>query len=290
VRDQSREWKEADVDTAAILCLVYGKFIRVWRQHEDDQPRSHLTKLLLANSAHEFRTTLNAIIKYLEIALEGPLNADTRDNLTKSHSASKSLIYVLNDLLDLANIENGQNLIKQEYFDLRTAIREATGMFDTETSRKNIDYTVSISDDIPKRVLGDQRRIRQVIANLISNAVQHTTAGYVAVQIQRSQVQAEPGHTYVEITVSDTGSGISNITLQRLYHDLEQVSIDSANNQPGPAPGDDKTSATGDSTAEKPRQCVLGLGFALVARIVLNMHGQLSVKSEVGKGSRFSIL
>lgn len=105
VLDQSREWTESDVETAAVLCLVYGKFIKVWRQKEAAMENSQLTRLLLANSAHEFRTPLNAVINYLEIALEGSLDPETRDNLTKSYSASKSLIYVINDLLDLTNAE-----------------------------------------------------------------------------------------------------------------------------------------------------------------------------------------
>lgn len=89
-----REWSEEQIETAAVLCLVYGKFIEVWRQKEAALQNSRLTKLLLANSAHEVRTPLNAIINYLEIALEGTLDQETRDNLARSHSASKSLIYV----------------------------------------------------------------------------------------------------------------------------------------------------------------------------------------------------
>ncbi|CRK17687.1 hypothetical protein BN1708_017608, partial [Verticillium longisporum] len=84
-----RDWTEEQVETAAVLCLVYGKFIEVWRQKEAALQSSKLTKLLLANSAHEVRTPLNAIINYLEIALEGSLDQETRDNLAKSHSASK---------------------------------------------------------------------------------------------------------------------------------------------------------------------------------------------------------
>jgi light-regulated signal transduction histidine kinase (bacteriophytochrome) len=91
-----RDWTDEEIETASVLCLVYGKFIDVWRQKEAALQNSQLTKLLLANSAHEVRTPLNAIINYLEIALEGHLDQDTRDNLSRSHSASKSLVYVIN--------------------------------------------------------------------------------------------------------------------------------------------------------------------------------------------------
>lgn len=103
VLGKCREWSEEQIETAAVLCLVYGKFIEVWRQKEAALQNSRLTRLLLANSAHEVRTPLNAIINYLEIALEGSLDQETRDNLARSHSASKSLIYVINDLLDLTS-------------------------------------------------------------------------------------------------------------------------------------------------------------------------------------------
>ena len=96
---QCRDWTEEQIETAAVLCLVYGKFIEVWRQKEVALQNSQLTKLLLANSAHEVRTPLNAIINYLEIALEGSIDSETREHLSKSHSASKSLIHVVNDLL-----------------------------------------------------------------------------------------------------------------------------------------------------------------------------------------------
>lgn len=280
VLSQSREWSETDVETAAVLCLVYGKFIKVWRQKEAAMQNSQLTKLLLANSAHEVRTPLNAIINYLEIALEGALDSETRDSLTKSHSASKSLIYVINDLLDLTNTEKGQELIKDEKFDLQTTLREATDMLAGEAKRKNISYTVSAKPGLPRMVLGDQRRIRQVFSNLVSNAIQHTTSGAVIVEMWRSVNQDLPGHAAVEMMVLDTGAGMSKSKLEAIFHELEQVSTDDNYYQE-----EDPTTA---HAPEKKR--ALGLGLALVARIVHNMQGQLGVKSEEGKGSRFKVL
>lgn len=278
IMSRSREWSEADVETAAVLCLVYGKFIEVWRQKEAAMQSSQLTKLLLANSAHEVRTPLNAIINYLEIALEGSLDQETRENLAKSHSASKSLIYVINDLLDLTNTENGQNLIKDEAFDLPATLREATDMFQGEANRKNIAYNVLQYPGIPESVLGDQRCVRQVITNVIANAIQHTSSGAVTVEFWPSAVQPEPGHVDVEIAVHDTGSGMSQSTVEALFRELEQVSGE-----------DDNVYYEQYDKREGGQRRVLGLGLALVARIVRNMNGQLSVKSEEGKGSRFKI-
>ncbi|EAW13553.1 putative sensor histidine kinase/response regulator [Aspergillus clavatus NRRL 1] len=283
VLDQSREWTESDVETAAVLCLVYGKFIKVWRQKEAAMENSQLTRLLLANSAHEVRTPLNAVINYLEIALEGSLDSETRDNLTKSYSASKSLIYVINDLLDLTNAEKGQNLIKDEMFDLPMTFQEAADMFAGEAKRKKIDYQVVVHPGLPTKAIGDQRRVRQVFTNLISNAVHHTKTGSVITEIWRSPEQSQPGSVLVQMIVTDTGSGMSQSTLESLFQELEQVSMEDDSQYFDP---EDETSLPAPDGQEKR---VLGLGLALVARIVRNLHGQLSVRSEEGQGSRFKI-
>ncbi|KAJ6091587.1 hypothetical protein N7467_003556 [Penicillium canescens] len=284
VLSQSREWTDTDVETAAVLCLVYGKFIKVWRQKEAAMQNSQLTRLLLANSAHEVRTPLNAIINYLEIALEGALDADTRESLTKSHSASKSLIYVINDLLDLTNTEKGQALIKDESFDLEATFKEASDMLSGEAKRKNISYTVSVHPGIPHSVLGDERRVRQVLSNVISNAIQNTASGAVTTEMWRSANQSLPGYVAVEVIVVDTGCGMSEKKLESLFHELEQVSTDEIY-----YPEDEPEPEQSDSP-KQPKKRVLGLGLALAARIVHNMQGQLGVRSEEGKGSRFKIL
>ncbi|MCJ1463866.1 Light-sensor Protein kinase [Pseudocyphellaria aurata] len=277
-----REWTEEQIETAAVLCLVYGKFIEVWRQKEAALQNSQLTKLLLANSAHEVRTPLNAIINYLEIALEGAIDQETRENLSKSHSASKSLIYVINDLLDLTKTEEGHDLIKDEVFDLPATIREAADMFAGDAKRKNIEYDVIENPGVPQYVVGDQRRVRQAISNVTANAIQHTPSGAVKIElwlVERAETRVE-----VDIVVQDTGVGMSAAKLDYLFRDLEQVQSETEDILL------DKIPAGADAISEKSHgQKTLGLGLALVARIIRNMNGQLRLKSEEGKGSRFVI-
>lgn len=179
VNGKCREWTEEQMETAAVLCLIYGKFIEVWRQKEAALHSSELTKILLANSAHEVRTPLNAIINYLEIALEGALDQETRENLSKSHSASKSLIYVINDLLDLTKMEEGQELFRDEPFDLPATFRDASAAFKGDALRKKLEYEVTEHPGIPKLVVGDERKVRQVMSNILANALQNTSSGSV---------------------------------------------------------------------------------------------------------------
>ena len=277
-----REWTEEQIETAAVLCLVYGKFIEVWRQKEAALQNSQLTRLLLANSAHEVRTPLNAIINYLEIALEGSIDTETRDNLAKSHSASKSLIYVINDLLDLTKTEEGHNLIKDEIFDLPATVREATDSFVGDAKRKSIKYEVVENPSVPQYVVGDQRRLRQAISNVTANAIQNTSQGFVKVETclaERSESRVE-----IEIIVQDTGIGMSPEKLDALFRDLEQVQSENDEDLNATILAEPKT-----IKSEEEQTKTLGLGLALVARIVRNMNGQLRLKSEEGKGSRFVI-
>lgn len=269
------------MESAAVLCLVYGKFIEVWRQKEAALQSSQLTKLLLANSAHEFRTPLNAIINYLEIAMEGQIDPDTRENLMKSHSASKSLIYVINDLLDLTKTEESQKLLKAEVFDLPGCVREAAEMFESDAKRKQLEYKIIDSPDVPRFVIGDQRRLRQAISNMVANAIQYTFEGAVKVELELTE-HAED-RIEVEIVIQDTGVGMSPEKLDCLFRDLEQVQSateDELQQQivPDHAPSE-----------KNHNHRTLGLGLAIVARIIRNMNGRLRLKSEEDKGSRFVI-
>ena len=277
-----REWTEEQIETAAVLCLVYGKFIEVWRQKEAALQNSQFTKLLLANSAHEVRTPLNAIINYLEIALEGTIDQETRDNLSRSHSASKSLIYVINDLLDLTKTEEGNELIKDEVFDLPATVREATEQFVGDAKRKQLNYETVERPGVPQFVVGDQRRVRQAISNVTANAIQHTSQGGVRIEIllaSRTESRVE-----VDFTIQDTGVGMSPAKLDALFNELEQVQSESDEGLQEKLGADVKTLEDPDNSKR-----VLGLGLAVVARIVRNMNGQMRLKSEEGKGSRFII-
>lgn len=279
VAGKCKEWTEEQIESTAVLCLVYGKFIEVWRQKESILQKNKLTKLLLSNSAHEVRTPLNAMINYLEIALEGTIDQETRNYLYKSHSASKSLVSVINDLLDLTKAEEGHNLTKDEVFDFAEAVREEVNIFVGEAKRKGIGLELVEDPVVPPFVIGDQRRVRKAISNVMANAIQNTSVG--AVKLEFCLAEHADDHVDIDVVIQDTGVGMSAEMIDSLFRDLEQVNSEDGNRLV------DKTEPAHDGMSEKSK--TLGLGLAQVGRLVRNMNGQLRLNSEEGKGSRFVI-
>jgi len=275
---KSKAWTDDQLETASVLCLVYGKFIQVWRQKEIAMRSNQLTNLLLSNASHEVRTPLNAIVNYLEMALEGPLDTDTRDALSKSYSASKSLVHVINDLLDLTRTEQGEALLLEEPVDITSVVEEATAIHRAEAQRKGLEFSVfCTSPNLRTSVIGDRARTKQVLSNLVLNALQHTNSGSVTLHWGEStepdDLALREGDNYCIIykfVITDTGSGIEPSKLDAIFREFEEV-----------------TSAE-DGSTDVP-QNALGLGLAVVARIVRNMRGQLRADSQEKQGSRFSV-
>ncbi|KAF9485880.1 phytochrome-like protein [Pholiota conissans] len=271
IAGRSRIWTNEQLETAAVLALVYGKFIEVWREKENALQTTRLTNLLLSNATHEVRTPLNHIINYLEMAMNGPLDGETRDNLSKSHAASKSLLFTINDLLDLTRLEIGNETSFNEPFDLHSAIKEATHLYRKEAARRNISFNLDLIRS-PTDVVGDGNKIRTVVQNLTANALKYTSNGSITVSCTtfgEPEGLRNVNQTAVEIRVADSGCGIRPDKLESIFREFEQV----------------------QSSEPKPHsEAGVGLGLAVVARIVEQLGGQLRVESTVGEGSSFSFL
>lgn len=271
VAGRCRTWTDEQLETAGVLALVYGKFIEVWRQKESALNTTRLTNLLLSNARHEVRTPLNHIINYLEMALNGSLDTETRDNLSRSHAASKNLLFTINDLLDLTRLESGNETTFNEPFDLPHTVEEAAYSYRNEAVRRKIDFKIDTAN-CPNTVVGDAKKIRTIVQNLSANALNYTSSGRIVVQCVRfdePEGLRGPKQTAVEIVVSDTGCGISPPKLESILREFEQV--ESSEQKTGGEAG-------------------VGLGLAVVARIIEQLGGQLRVESQVNQGSRFSIL
>ncbi|KAJ9112574.1 hypothetical protein QFC19_000591 [Naganishia cerealis] len=248
IKGRSRAWTDEQLETAGVLALVYGKFIEVWRQKEVAMRTNQLTSILLNNASHEVRTPLNHIINYLELALDGQLDTETRENLSRSHMASKSLLFTINDLLDLTRIESGNETAFNDPFDVRQCIKDATRIYESEAKRRNLDFTVDLSAAPECLVLGDHKKVRTVVANLVANAVKYTSQGKIRIDC-RTRTESESGRS------------------APLAENMVDVEI-TADTEP--------TQPTG-----------LGLGLAVVARIVEQLGGQLRAESEMDVGTRF---
>lgn len=183
---------------------------------------------------------------------------------------------MINDLLDLTKTEEGQSLIKDEVFDLGVCINEATDPFLVDAKRKGIEYQVTKHSGLPQFVHGDSRRVRQAVSNITANAVAHTHIGSVSVEAFVSDVR--DGTVLVDFVVADSGVGMNPKQLDALFRELEQVSTEELG-----------VPSSSDGQDEQRQARTLGLGLAVVARIVRNMDGQLRLKSEEGHGSRFVI-
>ncbi|POW03684.1 hypothetical protein PSHT_11590 [Puccinia striiformis] len=277
VKGRSKAWTDEQLETGAVVSLVYGKFIDVWRQKEAAVQNNQLRALLLGNASHEVRTPLHQILSTLELALDGQLDEETRDNLSESYSASKALVH------DLTKTEHGRDLLSRDPFNLPLTLEEAVPIYQREAKRKGLEFEMVESPLGSPRILeGDRARLRQVVSNLVGNAVKHTTEGHVHVQwglmpqdevVPHSAEERSLGSDEVvriSIAVTDTGKGITKARLESIFQALE----------PGRS-GEPRGGQTSES---------IGLGLAVVGRVVHNMGGQLKVDSIVNGGSKFTIV
>ncbi|ORY73094.1 hypothetical protein BCR35DRAFT_281817 [Leucosporidium creatinivorum] len=276
-----RAWTDEQRETAGTLALVYGRFISVWREKEDALRQSRLKTLLLQNASHQVRTPLNHIIGYLQLAMEDDLSPEVRRNLANSHAASRSLVHVVNDLLELTQASApGQDLFLQDPFDLPGTIEEAISMYRSEVEQRGLTLEVIENPSgTPSTLLGDRAKIKAIIANVVGNAVEYTKAGGIVVEWGEiadedieDAIDKKQDSIRIGIAIRDTGVGISEERLESIFREFEQVS----------AAEEASDGATTPTAA-------VGLGLAVVARVVRNLEGQLRVESSVEEGKSGSI-
>ncbi|KAF8429782.1 hypothetical protein EV426DRAFT_135295 [Tirmania nivea] len=283
VRGECSEWTEDQVETAAVLCQVYGKFIEVWRQKKAAIQPSQITKIIPANASHEMRTPLNAIINFMEIALEGPLDKETRDNLSRSHVSSENFIHAINDLLDLTRTEEGHDLVKEEEFNLIQMTHDIVNAFNKDIEKKGLMIDTFVPQNFPEMVKGDELGMRQCLSMLLENAVKYTDQGGITVEV-RIVGFAAAGKVEIEIVVQDTGIGMNAEDMDILFRQLEQVGIDDEISLRA------QHEAGGGYMLTRPSmKRMLGLEIAKIGPIIQTIGGQLRVISEKDKGSRFTM-
>ena len=216
----------------------------------------------LANMSHEIRTPMNAIIGMCELILrEETLSASARENCFNIQSSGRSLLSIINDILDFSKIDSGKMEIMTEEFNIASILNDVLNMAEARRGSKPIKILVDVDPDIPRGLLGDEVRIRQIILNLMTNAIKFTPEGSVTLTVTRS-VQ-EYGINLV-VAVADTGIGIKEENLDGIFTSFRQV--------------DTKKNRAVEGT---------GLGLAISKNLVRQMGGYISARSRYGVGSEF---
>ncbi|NNG00955.1 MAG: response regulator [Desulfobacteraceae bacterium] len=216
----------------------------------------------LANMSHEIRTPLNGVMGMLELMVNSPLEADQRDYIQTALLSAKSLLEILNDILDFSKIEAGKLELEMRRFNLRDLIGEITEVMMVPAVSKGINLDVSVYPSVPGRVVGDPCRIRQILVNLVGNAIKFTTTGGVILHVTTETENVK--QVELKFEVRDTGPGIPKDRMDRLFKSFSQVDASTTRKFGG-----------------------TGLGLAISKQLVELMGGCIDVRSNFGEGAVF---
>lgn len=217
----------------------------------------------LANMSHEIRTPINSVIGMNEMVIREAKESNILEYAKNIEYASKSLLSLINDILDFSKIESGRMEIVDADYELSSFLMNIVNMAQVKAEAKKLAFHVEVDKSLPVMLYGDEVRVRQVIENILSNAIKYTKEGSVTLAVRP---RAEGENFALEISVRDTGIGIRTENLEKLFQDFERLDLVRNRNVEG-----------------------TGLGLAITKRLTEQMHGSISVESTYGEGSCFTV-
>jgi signal transduction histidine kinase/DNA-binding response OmpR family regulator len=238
----------------------------VMKAREMAEQASRAKSEFLANISHEVRTPLNALMGLTRLLMESPLNAEQKSWLDLMDSSAEALLGLLNDVLDLSRIEAGKLDIESVRFALKESLEELSALYAEQARAKSLEWTLVIAPDVPAHIQGDPGRLRQVLGNLLSNALKFTPrGGRIGLRASVVSSGAEPAPR-LQLQVQDSGVGIATRHQSQIFDAFTQADASTARRYGGS-----------------------GLGLAICSRLVRLMGGDIAVQSALGQGSTFTV-
>lgn len=261
-RDMQLHIDQSTEDLRETLETIEVQNIELNMARKEALEASRIKSEFLANTSHEIRTPLNGILGFTNLALKTDLDEQQREYLETIRDSSQNLLTVINDILDFSKIESGKLTLDYVPLPLRKVIEDAAHILGPDAHEKNLQLITLIDDDLPMHLLGDPLRFKQVLTNLISNAIKFSQRGNIVLHAER--VRRRDNQLTLKISVCDNGIGLNETQKQQLFHAFQQGDTSSAREHSG-----------------------AGLGLVICKGLVERMGGEIGVESEPDRGARF---
>ena len=237
-----------------------------WREEQRARAQSEAKSNFLANMSHEIRTPINAILGMNEMILRESENEDILSYARDIERAGNTLLSLISDILDFSKIEAGSMEIVESEYGLSSVINDAVNMIQVRIQEKELKLVLDVDENLPEKLFGDEMRLRQIIVNILNNAVKYTAEGSITLHVHGTYTTEREDVILLIIDVEDTGMGIKKEDLGKLFGTFQRLDLERNNTVEG-----------------------AGLGLAITASLLNMMGGEIGVESEYGKGSVFSV-